>query len=76
MLKTWEFDIYMIVKVLWGQDLGNWNEFPTESQKSQKAKNLCERMSYKIISPQQFKEMTWKFLSAGKKTPPSLGAHD
>lgn len=61
-----EFNTYMIVKALWVHDLGNWNEFASESQKSQKDKNLCERMSYKIISAQQLGEMTWKLLSAGE----------
>lgn len=67
-----EFNTYMIVKTLRAQDLGNWNEFPAESQKSQKDKNLCERMSYKIISAQQLEEMTWKLLSAGGRGEPSL----
>lgn len=46
-------------------------EAPAESQKSQKAKNFCERMSYKLISAQQLGEMTRKPFSAEKKLPSS-----
>lgn len=62
-----EFNTYMTVKGLLAHDLGNWNEFLAQNQESQKDKNLCERMSYKIISAPQFGEVTWKLLSSGGK---------
>ena len=46
-------------------------EVSAESQTSQKAKPLCERMSYKTASAQQLGEITWKLL-CWKKLPPPL----